>query len=138
MLNKRAHKGFKLSEEIRIKMKMVRNTPRLKKFMSDLQKGKKLTPEHKEKLIQAITGRPMSERCRTILSSLFKGVKRNNEVVLNMKIAARKRFGYVLINGTEYTCTQDAANQLGISKSTVKYRIKSDSEEFKNWIRVSK
>ena len=133
-----SQKGFKHSEETKQKMAVKRNTPELRALISKLHKGRVLTEEHRSKIARAGLGRPVSEKNKAITSALFKGKKRTPEVTANIRKAILAKTAPVFINGVEYGSANSAAKILGMSSSTVEYRINSPSIEFKDWYRVKK
>lgn len=82
-------------------------------------KGKSPSPEHIEKL-REIASRPKTEETKRKLSEKLKGVKPPN-------------MRRVSILGITYESLTEASRQLGLSTSTVKNRLKSNSQKFKDW-----
>ncbi|WOF33042.1 NUMOD3 domain-containing DNA-binding protein (plasmid) [Bacillus subtilis] len=81
-----------------------------------------------------------SKEYRDKISKSMKGKIFSKEHSMNKSIAqkggknpsARK----ISIEGKIYECIQDAVNDLGIKHTTIQYRLKSKSEQFKNWFYI--
>jgi group I intron endonuclease len=82
-------------------------------------KGKTHSDEHKLKL-KELNSKPKSEEHKRKISETLKGNKPGN---------MRK----ITINNVSYESLSEAARQLGLSLSTVKNRLKSNSKKFINW-----
>jgi group I intron endonuclease len=82
-------------------------------------KGKTHSDEHKLKLKES-NSKPKSEEHKRKISETLKGNKPGN---------MRK----ITINNVSYESLSEAARQLGLSLSTVKNRLKSNSKKFINW-----
>jgi group I intron endonuclease len=82
-------------------------------------KGKTHTEEHKNKL-REINSKPKSEDIKRKISEKLKGTKPGN-------------MRQILIEGVIYESLTEASIQLNIPLSTVKNRLKSDSQKFKDW-----
>jgi group I intron endonuclease len=136
--NARNQTGYKHREDTIEKMVAKRNTPEMKAYMSNLQKGRERSPEWRKNVSEKLKGRPASEKNKQITSALFKGVKRTEEVTANIRAAILAKTTPISIKGVIYQGTGEASKALGIGKSTVKYRIASKSEEFKDWFRMEK
>jgi len=46
-------------------------------------------------------------------------------------------FQKIIIEGVVFKSIQEAVEILGISRSTIKYRLKSNSEKNKNWYKLT-
>lgn len=116
--------GEKISKKLkgRPSIKKGVSTPKHSKWMKENNpmKGKTHSDEVK-KLLSEINSKPKSEETKRKISETLKGNKPGNmtKVVINDKL---------------YESLSEAARQLNLSISTVKNRLKSKSNKFKDWI----
>lgn len=99
--------------------------------------GREVTAEQRERLSKLHKGKTISEEHRAAVSAKLKGVAQSAELIEARRMALRAsdkiKRKHPTINGVTYQSVVDAAHALNISKSTVKFRIKSKTEEWKDW-----
>lgn len=94
-------------------------------------------PLNRLKQLEVVMGIPKSYEHKKKISEALKGKPKSKEAVEKMKANLGDRFGKnnanygkgtaVIIDGVEYLNQITASHQLGISKSTICFRMKSDS-----------
>lgn len=127
----------KISE---IKSKKLKNrifSEETKKKMSESAKKKTITDTHRENIRKAVIirgGYPHTEETKKKLSEIKKGVKnpKHSEFMQNKNPKSQK----VSINGIIYNTIKESCIILNNSRSSIKYRLNSKSEKFKDWFRV--
>jgi hypothetical protein len=77
--------GIPHTEETKQKIRATMNTPEAKEFFGNFRKGTKLTDEHKNALLKAITGRPVSQETRLKISESNKGKKLTESQLLALR-----------------------------------------------------
>jgi group I intron endonuclease len=108
-----------------------------RKKMSESAKNKKLTDEHKENIRQAVIrrgGTPHTEETKEKLSKLKKGIK--NPEHSKFMVENNPNNVKISVDGVIYDSIVGASKELNISKHTIKGRLNSSNEKFKNWIRL--
>lgn len=122
--------GRKHTEEAKAKMsKMRTGIPR--PDVSEFFKGKTLTPEHIDKVRQALTGLKRSEESRLRIKEANTGRKFSEEARRNMGLAHLDQYE---VDGVVYRGQQQIADAYGISVSTVIRRLASD--DYPTWIKL--
>ena len=87
--------------------------------------GKKLSPEHIEKVRQSAKER-MTPEARSHLSSVNLGIKHTEESIALMKEIKRKNSGRpVTVHGVDYGSIAEAAEANGIDPSLMRWRLKN-------------
>jgi len=97
--------------------------PEIAKIMSELRKGVPLKEEHKLKIKKQMQNY-VGENNPAKRSESRKKISNNAVKVI------------VSINGVIYNGITDASKQLNINRSTVKQRLNSTSEKFKDWKKI--
>ena len=97
--------------------------PEIAKIMSELRKGVPLSEEHKGKIKKQMQNY-VGENNPAKRSESRKKISNNAVKVI------------VSINGVIYNGITDASKQLNINRSTVKQRLNSTSEKFKDWKKI--
>lgn len=121
------HKDVPLSSEHKEKLRQTN-------LGNQYSKGRKLSQDHREALIKAITNREVSEETKEKMAIAATGNQRAAGFVWTdqMKISSSETKGTAItIDGTDYRSYNHAAGELGLSPQTVLNRCKSD--KFKNW-----
>lgn len=97
--------------------------------------GKKISPEHREKMTEARRLKSQTPEYREKMSKAMKGRTFSEEHSKNKSLAqmggknpsARK----CIVEGIEYSCVKDVAIKYGIPQNTASYRLKSKT--FVDW-----
>lgn len=121
-----------------------------KKKLGDSRRGKTIPKEVREKISKTLTGTVMAQEIRDKISRSHKGVKKTKEHARNIAKAItgrtlsdelknkiqeghRCRMKKVYVEGVIYDGVNIAHKALGMSKAKLTYRLKSQSENFKEW-----
>lgn len=122
--------GKIVSEETKEKLRLHnlgnKHTEESKEKMSLAHKGIPKTQEWKDKIGEGNKGKIISKEQRDKVSKVHKGkiISQEQKEKLSIKVT---------INGVNYNSMTEAANSLGLKKSTVSNRIKNSN--FKEWER---
>lgn len=115
--------GEKISKKLKGRPSIKKGvpTPKHSEWMKENNpfRGKTHSEEHKQKL-KEINSKPKSEETKKKISETLKGNKPGN-------------MRQVEIGSIVYESLTEASKQLNLSLSTVKNRLKSNSNKFKNW-----
>ena len=112
-------------------------TDETKKKMSESAKNKIFTKKHRENIGKSIKirgGVPHSEETKEKLSKIMSG--RKNKIHSEFMKNNNPNFQKISVNDVIFDSIQKASESLGISRNTIKYRLTSDSENFKNWYKI--
>ena len=112
-------------------------TDETKKKMSESAKNKIFTKKHRENIGKSIKirgGVPHSEQTKEKLSKIMSG--RKNKIHSEFMKNNNPNFQKISINGVIFDSIQKASESLNISRNTIKYRLTSESEKFKNWYKI--
>lgn len=121
-----------------------------KKKLGDARRGKAVPKEVREKISKTLTGTVMPQEIREKISRSHKGVKKSKEHARNIAKAItgrtlsdelknkiqeshRCRMRKVYVEGVVYDGVNIAYRALGMSKAKLTYRLKSQTETFKEW-----
>lgn len=107
--------------------------------MSESAKNKVFTDEHKKNIGKAVKqrgGKKHSEETKEKLSKNKKGIpnKQHSEF---MQIN-NPNFQKVLVDGVYYNSIKEVCDKYGLCRSSVKYRLNSKSDKFKNWCKINR
>ncbi|MEN6290516.1 MAG: NUMOD3 domain-containing DNA-binding protein [Methanobacterium sp.] len=108
-----------------------------RKKMSESAKNKILTDEHKKNISEAVKKRggfPHTEKTKEKLSKIMSG-RKNPEHSKFMR-ENNPKSQMVSIDGVIYKTIKEASELLNISRSSIKYRLNSKNEKFKNWFKI--
>lgn len=131
--NARSQTGFKHSEETKQQMSVVRSTPEMKAFCSNLNKGRIVNEETRQKISLGSMGRKPSDKNKAITSKLFKGTPRTKEAIENMRIANLSRSKPIIVDGIKYDSVRVYHEKFGVGTSTIEYRLNNTKPHFDNW-----
>lgn len=109
-----------------------------KKKMSESAKNKIFTKEHRDNIGKSVKirgGKSHSEETKKKISKTMCG-KKNQKHSVFMK-NNNPNFKKISIDGIIFESIQKATELLNISRSTIKYRLTSDSEKYKNWYKIN-
>lgn len=132
-----------IANKKREKTKGIKFTEEHKKKLSESQKKKKLTEEHKKNISKAISGenhpwygKKHSNETKEKISKSRKGIKniKHSQWMLKNNPSSQP----ISVCGNVYKTIKEASEQLKLSRSSVKYRLKSESEKWKNWFKIKK
>lgn len=103
------------------------------------KEGWNQTEEAKAKISAARSGQPIHPNTIAASRALRLGVPRTEEEkeYLRNHPQAIEQARVVRINGVEYPSIKEANRQLGIPKATIRHRLQSNSEQFREWQDVS-
>jgi len=128
-------------DEIRIKKSnKLKNrvfSDETRKKMSESAKNKIFTEQHKLNIGKAVKkrgGTPHTEETKNKLSVIMSGHKKNehSKYMCENNPKAQK----VSINGVVYDTIKMAAEELNMSRSSIKYRLNSEDDKYKNWYKL--
>jgi hypothetical protein len=108
-----------------------------KKKMSESGKKKVITKEHKENISKGVKlrgGYPHTEETKLRLSKIMSG--RKNEKHSKFMLENNPNIQKVSIEGEIYKSLKDVCVKLNMTLPSVRYRLNSKSEKYKNWIRI--
>jgi group I intron endonuclease len=108
-----------------------------KKKMSESGKIKIFTKQHRDNIGKSVKirgGYPHSKETKEKLSKIMSG--RKNKIHSDYMKKNNPNFQKISIDGVIFKSIQDAVETLGISRSSIKYRLKSNSEKNKNWYKI--
>lgn len=93
------------------------------------------SPEHIAKIKEAAQNRPpISEETRRRLSESHKGATLSEEHKEKIRLTAQGSGLAVNIEGVNYSSVKDAARQLKMDPGTLRSRVFSNNEKFKDWM----
>ena len=130
---KESRKGYKATEETKRKqseaMKGFRHTEETKRKMSR-PKSVPRSEEHKNNLSKSLKGRtPWNKGAKGIMTAWNKGKKWAE----NDNPSSKRRKSFVDQNGKMYTCVNDAANKLNLSKGNIHSVLKGKRKHTKGY-----
>jgi len=108
-----------------------------RKKMSESAKNKILTDEHKKNISEAVKKRggfPHTEKTKEKLSKIMSGRKKPEHSKFMCENNPKSQM--VSIDGVIYKTIKEASELLNISRSSIKYRLNSKNEKFKNWFKL--
>jgi group I intron endonuclease len=123
-----------------IKSKKLKNrvfSDETKRKMSESAKNKIMTDEHKENIRKAVIlrgGHPHSDETKKKLSILKIGVK--NPKHSNFMKENNPKSQKISIKGVIYKTIKEACLMLNLSRSSIKYKLNSKTDKFKDWFRI--
>jgi len=143
ILKKTDEEKINIANKKREKTKGIKFSEEHKKKLSESQKKKKLTEEHKKNISNAIKGenhpwfgKKHSEKTKKKLSELKTGTSnaKHSEWMSKNNPTSQP----VSIEGFIYNTIKEAAEHIGLKRSSVKFRLNSDSDKWKNWFKILK
>ena len=123
-----------------IKSKKLKNrvfSDETKRKMSESAKNKIVTDEHKENIRKAVIlrgGHPHSDETKKKLSILKKGIKNPNHSKFMKENNPKSQ--KISIKGVIYKTIKEATLMLNLSRSSIKYKLNSKTDKFKDWFKT--
>jgi group I intron endonuclease len=143
ILNKTDEEKKEIADKKREKTKGVKFSEEHKKKLSESQRKKKLTEEHKQNISNSIKGenhpwfgKKHSEETKKKISISRTGV--SNPKHSEWMLKNNPNIQPISIEGVIYNTIREAAENIGLKKNSVKFRVNSESEKWNKWFKVIK